>query len=106
MAAYAASEDFDRPMLHPKVTHRQHRPAPLAGDLRAAPSNIPYQSEREQRDSALQVAWSENIGEGEITSSLYLKVSVLLISWDVDCDDLKTKDEVEGHSYHYHERNS
>ena len=56
-------------------------------------SSIPYQDEREQKDSALQIVWSENIGEGEITSSSYQNVAVLLVSWDTDCDDLKTKDE-------------
>ena len=94
MAASIAAEGFDRCGLHPGPSRRPHRPAPLAGGLSADASSIPYQDEREQSDCALQIAWSENMGEGEITSSLYQKVAVLLISWDIDCDDLNTKDEV------------
>ena len=86
------------PESHPETMRRQHRPVPLSGGLSPdsshESSSIPYQDEREQKDSALQIVWSENIGEGEITSSSYQNVAVLLVSWDIDCDDLKTKDEV------------
>lgn len=67
---------------------------PSTSDFGADDSSIPYQDEREQLGSALQIAWSENIGEGDIRSSLYRKVAVLLITWDIDCDDLNTKNEV------------
>lgn len=56
------------------------------------PSIIPYQDKREQLNSTLQLAWTENIRTGSNTLPLYEKVAVLLISWD--CDDLDTDDEV------------
>jgi hypothetical protein len=87
------AETFERPGLQSGPIRRPHRPIPLAGGLSAEDSSIPYQDEREQLGSGLQVAWSENIGEGDIQSS-YRKVAVLLISWDIDCDDLDTKNEV------------
>ena len=85
------------PESHSETMHRQHRPASLSAGLSPDSSHdsssIPYQDEREQKDSALQIIWSKNIGEGEITPSSYQKVAVLLLSWDIDCDDLKTKEE-------------
>ncbi len=94
MATSTPAETFERPGLLSGPIRRPHRPIPLAGGLSADDSSIPYQDEREQLGSALQIAWSENIGEGDIQSSLYRKVAVLLISWDIDCDDLDTKNEV------------
>ena len=94
MASSTAAKTFNRSGLHPGPLRRPHRPSPIAGPPRADTSIIEYYKEREQLDSGLQIAWSENIGDGEIRSSLYLQVAVLLISWDTDCDDLNTKEEV------------
>lgn len=55
-------------------------------------SIIQYQDKREQLNSRLQLAWTENIRTGSNILPLYEKVAVLLISWD--CDDLNTADEV------------
>jgi len=94
MATSKPAEVFERPGLHTGPTRRPPQALPLTGGLSADDSSIPYQDEREQLGSALQIAWSENIGEGDIRSSLYREVAVLLITWDIDCDDLKTKNEV------------
>ena len=56
------------------------------------PSIIRYQDKREQLNSTLHLAWSENIRTGSNVQPLYEKVAVLLLSWD--CDDLDTDDEV------------
>lgn len=56
------------------------------------PSIIQYQDKREQLNSTLQLAWTENIRTGSNILPLYENVAVLLISWE--CDDLDTDDEV------------
>lgn len=94
MATSNPAEVVERPGLHAEPVRRPHQASPLTGGLSADSSSIPYQDEREQLGSALQIAWSENIGEGNIRSSVYRKVAVLLITWDIDCDDLDTKNEV------------
>lgn len=94
MATSNPAEVSGRLGLHAGPIRRPHQAVPLTGGLSADDSSIPYQDEREQLGSTLQIAWSENIGEGDIGSSVYRKVSVLLITWDIDCDDLDTKNEV------------
>ncbi len=94
MATSNPAEVFERPGLHTGPIRQPHQSIPLNGGLGADDSSIPYQDEREQLGSALQIAWSENIGEGDIRSSLYRKVAVLLITWDIDWSDLDTKNEV------------
>lgn len=57
-------------------------------------SVVQYQDEREQLNSSLQLVWSESVQAGNNTVPPYRKVAALLISWDVECDDLNTKGEV------------
>ena len=68
-------------------------PLPLPG--RKLSQLVQYQDEYEQRDASLQIEWSALMEEGSGNkSSLYKKVKALVISWDEEIDDLKTKAEV------------
>ncbi|KAL8736924.1 MAG: hypothetical protein Q9181_002189 [Wetmoreana brouardii] len=58
-------------------------------------SIVDYADEDEQLNSELQLVFDQHAQVGRRASWLYEKVAVLLISWDVTCDDLNTKDEVD-----------
>ena len=73
--------------------HRPHGPASFRAPLREDP-HIIHWDKREQVNSKYQVTWEQNFRNGNKFESSYERVVVLLISWHVDCDDLKTKEEV------------
>lgn len=57
--------------------------------------SIDYQDEYEKSNAALHLAWSARMAEGNYKNpSFYKNVSCLLVSWDKDCDDLDTEEEV------------
>jgi hypothetical protein len=58
------------------------------------PFHVPYEDEREKRNSSLQVSWSDWMAGAQRNSSIYKRVAVLLISWHQECDDLKVQKEV------------
>ena len=82
------------PANQPSISRRDTSPTRIRkrpGDA----SIVEYRDEYEQLNSKYRLAWGEWMGEGSrTTSSHYKKVSVLLISWDEDFDDLHTKEEV------------
>jgi hypothetical protein len=54
-----------------------------------------HSAEYEKVNSALQIAWNNVMSLGSYSSAAsYSKVSVLLLSWEADIDDLKVQDEV------------
>jgi hypothetical protein len=57
-------------------------------------SIVPYQDNEEQENSRLQCLWNKQMESAYKNPSGYREVSVLLISWDDELDDLNTKDEV------------
>lgn len=82
---------------HPDGTCTAHcKPASIEVDK--APEvadSIHYQDEYEKSNAALHLAWNTWMAEGNYKSpSFYKKVSCLLVSWDKDCDDLDTEEEV------------
>ncbi|KAL8942351.1 MAG: hypothetical protein Q9216_001733 [Gyalolechia sp. 2 TL-2023] len=58
-------------------------------------SVVDYDDEYEQLSSDLQLVFDQHAQVGRQASWLYERVAVLLISWDVACDDLNTKGEVD-----------
>ncbi len=52
------------------------------------------QEELDQLNSDCQNLWDRKMRDFGFTTSFYVKVAVLLISWDAPFDDLNTKDEV------------
>ncbi|KAL8690272.1 MAG: hypothetical protein Q9224_004441 [Gallowayella concinna] len=58
-------------------------------------SVVDYDDEDEQLNSDLQLVFDQNAQMGQQSSWLYVKVAVLLISWDSSCDDLNTEGEVD-----------
>lgn len=60
-----------------------------------AADSIQYEDEYEKSNAALQLAWNSRMAEGNYKSpSFYKKVKCLLVSWDKECDDLDTEEEV------------
>ncbi|KAL8818522.1 MAG: hypothetical protein Q9223_002864 [Gallowayella weberi] len=59
------------------------------------PSVVDYDDEDEQLNSDLQLVFDQHAQIGQQSSWLYIKVAVLLISWDNSCDDLDTEGEVD-----------
>ncbi|MCJ1265850.1 Phosphatidylinositol-4-phosphate 5-kinase [Lobaria immixta] len=58
-------------------------------------NSIQYEDEYEKSNAALQLAWNSRMAEGNYKSpSFYKKVKCLLVSWDKECDDLDTEEEV------------
>lgn len=63
--------------------------------------SIQYEDEYEKSNAALQLTWNTRMNEGNYKSpSFYKKVKCLLVSWDKECDDLDTEEEVSS-SNHY-----
>ncbi|KAL8720869.1 MAG: hypothetical protein Q9225_002348 [Loekoesia sp. 1 TL-2023] len=58
-------------------------------------SFVDYNDEDEQLNSDLQLVFDQYALVGRQASWLYERVAVLLISWDVACDDLNTEGEVD-----------
>ena len=59
-----------------------------------------YDDDFEKNDASLQVAFSTVMETSSYykDSSFYKKVKCLLISWDKDCDDIHTGEEVRCHN--------
>ena len=57
---------------------------------------VQYEDDFEKANAALQVTWSTLMDQSGYykTSSFYKKVKCLLVSWDKECDDLHTDEEV------------
>lgn len=55
-----------------------------------------YQDADETHDSKLKALWDSEMGDLHNEYTPYTKVSVLLLSWDKEIDDLKTDKEVNG----------
>lgn len=53
-----------------------------------------YQDADETHDSKLKATWDSVMGDLHDDFTPYTKVSVLLLSWDKEIDDLKTDEEV------------
>ena len=84
------------------ATHTSLRPhgrPPFRATLREDSHIIHYGDKREQENSKFQIAWEQNSRNGKKSESSYERAAVLLISWDIKCDDLKTKDEVNSLSF-------
>ena len=70
---------------HIRKPNRQH----------SFPLLVRRHDEHERRDAALQLQWNSTMEScGGRNSSLYKHVKALVISWDEQSDDLKTKPEV------------
>jgi hypothetical protein len=84
-------------VLHTAETQAQQSQTSLQGSHVPAfnpPFSVPYQDDREKRNSSLQVSWSDWMAGAQRNSSIYKRVAVLLISWHHECDDLKVQQEV------------
>lgn len=73
-------------------------PLPRLSEPHGSPAQE-YQDEDETWDSKLKAMWDSEMGGLKRHWTPYTKVSVLLLSWHKDIDDLKTDKEV---SYDYH----
>ena len=58
-------------------------------------STINYESQDEKEDSELQIHWHRVMRKANYqTSTLYMKVEVLMLSWEESCGDMNTKEEI------------
>ena len=74
------------PLVTPVTTENHHHDDSI----------VHYEDELEQLNSSYQVRWSKVMEEGQYkASSKYEAVSVLLLSWDEDFDDMDVKGEVD-----------
>ncbi|KAK7961079.1 hypothetical protein PG988_012293 [Apiospora saccharicola] len=81
-------------MVSLEVSHASSsRATPQPPDRHKSPSKD-YQDEDETRDSNLKALWDGEMGTLRSQYIPYSKVSVLLISWHEDIDDLHTEGEV------------
>ena len=90
----AAADGSEVSAVTTNTLSQNHGPAPFKAPLREDPHIIHYGDKWEQENSKFQVIWEQHIRNGNKFKSSYEKVAVLLISWDVKCDDLNTKEEV------------
>ena len=64
--------------------------------IREPATSIAYEDEYKKINATLQVAWSTVMDQCNYykMQSRYQKVKCLLVSWDKDCDDMHTDQEV------------
>lgn len=67
---------------------------PQKSESQQSPITKDYQDEDETHDSKLKALWDSEMGDPKSQSMPYAKVSVLLLSWHKDIDDLNTGEEV------------
>ncbi|KAL9120680.1 MAG: hypothetical protein Q9187_002765 [Circinaria calcarea] len=77
----------------PSILLRNPIPSPAPKQI--DPVSVEYDDKWEKWNAHGQLKWATLMEEGDYKNpSLYRKVKVLLISWDEESDDLKTKSEV------------
>ena len=77
----------------PSILRRYSVPSPAPKQI--DPLSVEYDNKWEKWNASGQLKWGSLMEEGDYRNpSLYRKVKVLLISWNEESDDLKTKSEV------------
>ena len=81
--------------MHSSVGHHGSATPHHKNHLRGA-ATVQYDDDFEKNNASLQVAFNTVLETSSYykDSSFYKKVKCLLISWDKDCDDIHTGEEV------------